>query len=152
MRSIQEFGNGAERLTEGQVKSGLRRYSTRYFVPELRDELHGYVEANQIDNVVALLTSLDTDRFTVEYLREQMERLGFPAIDLNNLVRTLFECGGLGMIEEQRGGPPHYTFKYRNRNAIAIPTRKWVIHLGALKALNIERARRPTKKGGGKRR
>ena len=147
MRSLQEVGDGAERLTEAQVKSGLRLYSTRYFLPELRDELHGYIEANQIDNVVALLTTLDTDRFTVEELRERVEALGFAPLDLNTVVRTLFECGGLGMVEEQRAGPARYTFKYRNRNAIAIPTRTWVIHLGALKALNLERARRPGKRG-----
>ncbi len=148
MRSIQGFAEQEGRATEGQVKSGLRTYSTRYFLPELRDELHGYVEPSQIDTVVALLTSLESDRFTVEELRAQMELLGFAPIDLHTLVRTLFECGGLGMIEEQGSGTPHYTFKYRNRNAIAIPTRRWIIHLGALKALNIERPRRPGRRGG----
>lgn len=148
MRSIQGFADDEGPVTAAQVKSGLRTYSTRYFLPELRDELHGYADPGQIDSVVALLTSLERDRFTLDELREQAELLGFGPIDLQALVRTLFECGGLGMIEEQRGGAPHYTFKYRNRNAIPIPTRRWVIHLGALKALNIERPRRLARRGG----
>jgi hypothetical protein len=138
MRSIQEVSDGAERLTEAQVKSGIRLYSTRYFLPELRDELHGYLNAGEIDHVVALLSSLDSDRFTLEELRARATEFGFTDLDLNNVVRTLFECGGLGMVQ-QGDGRPHYTFKYRNRNAIAIPTSRWVIHLGALKALNIRR-------------
>jgi hypothetical protein len=150
MRSIQQFSDGPERLTEAQVKSGLRLYSNRYFLPELRDELSGYFETSQIDNVISLLTTLDTDRFGIDEIRERMEELSFPPIDLHVLVRTLFECGGIGMIEEQSSGPPRYTFKYRNRNATAIPTRRWAIHLGALKALNLERVRGPTKKGAGR--
>ncbi|MDA0180475.1 hypothetical protein OJ997_09235 [Solirubrobacter phytolaccae] len=148
MRAIQGFVEHDGPVTEREIRSGLRTYSTRYFLPELRDELHGYAEPTQIDSVVALLTSLERDRFSLDELHAQLELLGFPPIDLPALVRTLFECGGLGMIEEQHSGAPHYTFKYRNRHAIPIPTRRWVIHMGALKALNIERPRRPTRRGG----
>jgi hypothetical protein len=137
------------RMTEEQVKSGVRDYSNRYFLPELRDELHGYLDPTHIDSAIRLLTSMGTDRFTLEELDAHAERLRLPATDCTALVNTLFECSGLGMLE-RREGRPLYTFKYRNRTAMLVPDRSLVIHPGAHKALNIERSGRAPRAARGK--
>jgi hypothetical protein len=137
MKALQRFaGDGP--LTEAQVKSGVREYSNGYFLPELRDELHGYLEPEGIDDAIMLLTSLGSDGFTLADLETQAARLRLDALDVGQLVQTLFECSGVGMID-RRAGRPIFTFKYRNPTAIAIPGRRMVIHPGAHKALNIER-------------
>jgi hypothetical protein len=144
MKSIQRFAPAPSRarLSEAEVKSGIRDYSNQYFLPELRDELHGYLDPAHIDTAVALLSSLGTDRFTVDELEAHAIRLGLNIPESYTLVSTLFECSGVGMLEP-REGRPFYTFKYRNRNAMLIPGRRLVVHLGAHKALNIERTPRP---------
>jgi hypothetical protein len=143
MKSLQKFGDGG-RLTENQVKSGVRDYSIGYFLPELRDELHGYLEPAQIDHAIMLLTSLGSDGFTLAELDAQAARLGLASIDIPQLIHTLFECSGVGMIDRV-AGRPLFTFKYRNPTAVPIPGRRMIIHPGAHKALNIERRGRRDK-------
>jgi hypothetical protein len=143
MRALQAVAvrDPRRRLTEAQVRAGLKEYSREYFVRELRDELHGYLKRSEIDTAISLFNSLQTDRFTVESLNQQVERLRLPAIDVTNLLSTLFECGVVGMYDEGPGGARRYTFKFRNRNAIPILSSTFVLHRGSHKAFGIDRAR-----------
>jgi len=144
MKSMQRFAPAADsgRLSEEQVKSGIRDYSNDYFLPELRDELHGYLDSAAIDVSVKLLASLAMPRFTMEDLKRQADRLRVGSVDLDRLVHTLFECSGVGMIDQRGPGRPIVTFKYRNRNAMLIPGMRILVHPGAWKALNIQARRR----------
>jgi len=139
LKSMQRFADDAEptRLTEPQVKSAIRAYSNGYFLPELRDELHGYLDPAQVDDFVVALTSLGRSRFTMQELELGAAKLGLASASLRNVMDVLFECSGVGM-RDQGGGGPRYTFKYRNRAARLLPDREIVVHLGAHKALNLE--------------
>jgi len=140
MKSLQMFarpGQG-EPLSHDQVMSGVREYSNNYFLTELQDELHGYLEPAEVENGISLLGSLGVPRFTMEELRHQAERLNVGALDLDVLVRTLFDRGGLGTLEKPSSGRRAIvSFKYRNRNAILDRNAELLIHRGALRALNI---------------
>jgi len=144
MKSLQRRDGEHARLGVTQVMSGIRDYSNRYFLPELRDELHGYLGPDQIDAAVRLLTSLGRDGFTVRELEEHAAHVGLAGLEVDALANTLFECSGIGMVERGRGRPL-YTFKYRNRNAMLVPGRRLVVHPGAHKALNIERRGVPSR-------
>jgi hypothetical protein len=140
MKSLQKFARPGQRekLSSGQVMSGVREYSNDYFLHELQDELHGYLEPSDVENSISLLGSLGASRFTIDDLKAQAARLDLHTLDVDVLVRTLFDRGGLGMLEKQSPGQRGIvSFKYRNRNAILDRDAELLIHRGALRALNI---------------
>jgi hypothetical protein len=153
MKSMQRFAPpAAGRMSEDQVRSGIRDYSNDYFLPELRDELHGYLDSAAIDMSIKLLASLGSPRFTMDDLERQADRLNVGSVDLDVLARTLFECSGIGMIDDSGSGRPVVTFKYRNRTAMLIPGNRMLVHPGAWKALNIQPRRSAPARARGRRR
>ena len=142
MKSLQRFApsSPSEALSEDQVRSGIRHYSNDYFLPELRDELHGYLRGADIETAIKLLASLRAPRFTLHDLELQARRLRLGPVELEALVHTLFECSGIGMVDRSAPGRPVVTFKYRNRNAMLIPDARMLVHPGAWNALNISAA------------
>jgi hypothetical protein len=143
MKSLQRFAPPSEPLTEDQLRSGIRHYSNDYFLPELRDELHGYLRLDEIETAIKLLASLRAARFTLRDLEVQAARLRLGSVELDALVHTLFECSGIGMVDRSGPGRPVVTFKYRNRNAMLIPDARMLVHPAAWNALNIQAPRPP---------
>jgi len=155
LRKIQQAAPGEHAPTPRQVKNGLRAYSTEYFLPELRNELAGHLDADDIDKALVLLTSMDRPRVTYAELARAADELQLGGLDLRGLVRALFDASCIGTVSVARGRRPLHTFKYRNPNATVRPDETLRIHPGALKALNIEprraashRARGPRRRGG----
>jgi hypothetical protein len=152
MRYLQAREPDSGVLTEDAVLSGLRDYSRRYFIQELRNELAGYLDDVQIDNAVALLTSLRKTTLPLSELEKKAAQLGYDALDVLALARALFDCGGIGTVEPGREGfSPRYTFKYRNPNAVLLPHETIRIHSGAWKGLNMAptgRARQRRRRSG----
>ena len=148
LRYTQRFADGAGKLTPRQVKSGLRAYSIEYFLPELRNELSGYLEQGQIENAIVLLTTLQSQRLAMQDLQRQADHLGYDALDLRVLTGALFDASCIGTIEEKPGHRPLFTFKYRNPNATLMPDQVMWIHPGALTGLNIV-APQPRSRGRG---
>jgi hypothetical protein len=138
LRKLQQCSGSESRLTQQQVKNGLRLYSIEYFVPELRNELAGYLDPDEIDKSLMLLTSLHRPRMSFADLERTASELDLEALDLRALVRALFDASCIGMVSEMPGRRPLYTFKYRNPTATIVPGEKMRIHPGALKGLNIE--------------
>ena len=158
LRKIQQCSGRERSLTPGQVKSGLRLYSTDYFIPEVRNELDGYLEPDEIDEAFTLLTSMQQPRVTYNQLQQAADDLSLRRVDLRRLVRALFDASCVGTISEAQGRRPLYTFKYRNPTATVRPDQALRIHPGALKGLNIERrsggarrSRNPARQRGGSR-
>jgi hypothetical protein len=154
LRKIQQASAGEPVPTPRHVKSGLRAYSTEYFVPELRNELAGHLDADDVDKALLLLTSMDHPRVTYAELDRAADELQLR-IDLRGLVRTLFDASCIGTVSVAHGRRPLHTFKYRNPNATVRPDETLRIHPGALKGLNIEprsaaarRRRGPRRRGG----
>jgi hypothetical protein len=137
MRKIQEQGGGERRLDARQVKNGLRLYSIDYFLPELRNELSGYLKPDDIDKSLALLNALERPRASYAELEEKASQLHLAPEDLSALIRALFDASCIGSVTETRGRPPHFTFKYRNSGATILPGQGIRIHTGALKGLDI---------------
>jgi hypothetical protein len=137
MRKIQEQADGEGRLDARQVKNGLRLYSIDYFLPELRNELSGYLEPDDIDKSLALLNALERPRASYSELEEKANQLHLAPDDLSALIRALFDASCIGSVTETRGRPPHFTFKYRTSGATILPGQGIRIHTGALKGLDI---------------
>jgi hypothetical protein len=138
MRKLQEHSNGDAGLSPRHVRSGLARYSTEYFLPEMRNELAGYLDPDDIDRGLMLLSSMQRTRFTYPQLEQAAQQLDLVTLNLRDLVRALFDASCIGTVTETKGRRPMYTFKYRNPTATIFPGQTMRLHPGALKGLNIE--------------
>ena len=121
LRKIQQYGGGEPTLAPRQVKSGLRLYSTDYFLPELRNEISGYLDGDDIDKALMLLTSMQRPRVTYAELERAAHELDLGRLDLKSLIRALFDASCIGTVSEAPGRRPLYTFKYRNPTATILP-------------------------------
>ena len=104
LRKIQQASAGEPVPTPRHVKSGLRAYSTEYFVPELRNELAGHLDADDVDKALLLLTSMDRPRVTYAELDRAADELQLR-LDLRGLVRTLFDASCIGTVSDAHGPP-----------------------------------------------
>lgn len=138
LKRIQAQAGTAERLNPAQVKSGVRDYSSNYFIAELRNELAGYLSEGDVDKAITLLTSFTSPRLAPQDMRERAAEIGYADLDVDGLVSALFNCSAIGTLEETQGKAPLYTFKYRNRTASMVPGSVIWVHPGAWKGLNIE--------------
>lgn len=135
---IQDFDQGTI-LRDQHVNSGMREYSIKYFLPEIRDELSGYAQPSEIDQVVRALGRIRKRDFSFKELvascASLTKALGEERVfELSNL---LFECSAFGHIENRSSGTTHYTFKFRNRQASFNENDKIMLHRGLWKALNV---------------
>jgi hypothetical protein len=127
-------------LTPEQVLSGLRNYSIKYFLPEIKDELVGYVAREDIDHLVQLLMHIGKR----EFIFEELVRVGkltrrLDEDKLAEVSNVLFECGAIGNIEPDATGKHYVTFKFRNRGAALNLRSRMLLHKGMWKALNVRR-------------
>jgi hypothetical protein len=134
---IQSYAEADKPLKEAQISSAARGYSVDYFVPEVKDELHGYLAPEEIDHVISLLSGLGKREFTYPELMHLEDRSSRQlGMDLSLVLRHLFECSALGTLD-RRGGKTFFTVKYRNRNAVLDLAKTLILHRGMWKALNL---------------
>lgn len=137
MNHIQKFYTRG-RLSHDQLLSGARSYSIDYFVPEIKDELSGYLSPENIDRTMTVLGALRKREFAFAELIEQAKKTnGCDGLDLEAAARLLFDCSAIGNVDPWPGGTQYFTFKYRNRNSVLNLERRLVLHRGMWKALNL---------------
>ena len=137
MNHIQRFSSNG-RLSQSQLLSGARSYSVDYFVPEIKDELAGYLPPEDIDKTMILLGAVRKREFTFAELSDQAHKTkGCEQLDLDGALKLLFDCSAVGNVELWPGGTTYYTFKYRNRNSVLKVEGRLILHRGMWKALNL---------------
>jgi hypothetical protein len=107
-------------------------------LPEVKDELVGYLNPTGIEAVVRLFSSLGRREFEFGDLvaaKKANER--YQDLDLENVCDVLYECSALGHIEQSPSGSIRFSFKYRNRHSGFNSRRKLLIHRGLWKAMNL---------------
>lgn len=137
---LQRFHHGRDPMSRDHVMSAFREYSIGYFLPELKDELVGYVPPAQIDLFFSVIASLRKREFTRRDLERAAEDLA-PDLDMSAALAALFECSGIGTLHAKehhgRRSTTYVTFKYRNRNSSLGFDQRFLLHKGVWKALNI---------------
>jgi len=159
-RYLQSFSHRGERLTPKEVRSAFRGYSLDYFLPEIRNEMHGHIAPADVPKAEQLLTELGRQQFRIKDLEKvQQEVSELSTLDLKAMVKVLFDCSVIGNIEWLNGVPLR-TVKYRNPHAQLRRNEKMWLHPAACRALNIRpestnppfrrrRQRRPSRSKGG---
>ena len=126
-------------VTTANLRSGIRKYSVGYFLPEIIDELEGYVtavEAKEFFRLVGILRSRD---FSVEqvYSLLDSEPTFLKKENIDVILRALFECSALGNVQRKARGQWFLTFRYRNRHATFNIGERLILHRGLWSALNL---------------
>lgn len=125
--------------TVEEVRSGIRTYSIDYFYHEIRDELDGYLTADQASAVLAVLASFGQPLFTlVEFEAAAAAHDVLSNVPSRAALTPLFECSAIANVREV-GSRLNYVFKYRNRNMAINLKQTFFIHRGLWKAANIDR-------------
>lgn len=133
---VQKFSSGGK-LTVAQVKSGLRDYSIKYFLPEIKDELNGYCPQAEIEAFVRALSRLKKREFGYQEFVAEMRIEGFEETSSRRVLEALFECSAIGTISQRPSGLNFFTFKFRNRNSVFNSSERILLHRGVWKALNL---------------
>lgn len=138
MNYIQENCN-TNKVTNEAIKKGIRMYSTEYFLPEISNELAGYLPNSIIQPVFNVISSMRSQYFTYDQFAEKFNEM----IIANNVtpmdvLKVLYDCSAIGHIhfyKEFNG--TRVLFKYRNRSTSFDKSDKIFLHRGLWKAMNV---------------
>lgn len=136
LASLQKFSVN-EVLSKDEILSGLKCYSEDYFLPEIKDEMNGYISSDKFDFFLACLGSFrDREISSHKLIAKCTERM--EKEDVIKILRALFECSAIGNKFKGMVSDNRYCFRFRNRNCTFNPEETIVIHQGLLKALGIK--------------
>lgn len=135
---LQEFSTSG-RFSVGSIKSGLRDYSIKYFLPEIQDELSGYANPEEVSRIISALGRLRKRDFKLEELIQASATSNRPLDPqrIHEIVEALFNCSALGNIQHRQGGTTFFTFRYRNRHSSFNEGESIMLHRGLWKSLNV---------------
>ena len=104
-------------ITNTDIQEAIEIYSEDYMVREIKDELTGFLEDEEIYLLFNLLMSVGESEFTYKDLLSLSTSDKYNKLDLNKALYLLFLCGGIGNVIKLDNGQKKYTFKYRNKHA-----------------------------------
>lgn len=121
------------------VRNGIRKYSQDYFLPEIFDELQGYVTSNDAKELFKLIGSLRSRDFHASQVYEQaaLEKSGLTRDNIDAALGALFECSAIGNVQTKSNKTHFLTFRYRNRHATFNIKERLILHRGLWRALNL---------------
>lgn len=136
--SIQRNCSGPT-ITKSDIDKGLADYSIEYFLPEIKDEMAGYISFNMIDGIVGVMASFRSREFSFREFDQVMKQS--PVMEncsSVDILRVLYDCSAIGHAYPYGdGSQTRITFKYRNRNSAFTPNDRIILHKGLWKGLNI---------------
>lgn len=118
--------------------NGINNYSVNYFLPEIKDELVGYIDFSLVDDLFRMISSLGKRDFQLREIQAIADRKGLD-MDIENAFNTLFECSAIGHIYRNEGERNYFAFKFRNHNLSFNPSDRIILHRGIWKSLNMIR-------------
>ncbi len=125
-------------LTKPEILDGVKLYSEKYFLPEIRDELVGYATPKEFEIFLNSVGEIHERAFTMERLAKVTLNLGLSQAKLDVLMHALFSASAIGLTWRDRNTRQNrFEFKFRNPNSTFNPARTIVLHKGLWKALNI---------------
>ena len=136
---ISYGGESSASSDSNAIRNGLRRYSVEYFMPELIDELQGYVSSEEAKSFFKLAGALRQRDFSLRELLNLADAEGSNLSEdrIRTTLIALFECSGIGNIETDKIGSVWFQFRYRNRHAPFNIRQRMLLHRGLWRALNL---------------
>ncbi|NMY51060.1 hypothetical protein [Pseudomonas sp. WS 5011] len=135
LNNIKSFYKN-EKISRNEIINGIRKYSTEYFLPEIKDELVGYIDDIVFDNFTQAVTQLKQREFKYTALIENIDLQKTPRDSVDSLLNALFKCSAIGN-KWSHSGNERYEFIFRNPHAQFDKTKTIVLHKGLWKSLNL---------------
>lgn len=137
MLSIQNYCSSPV-VTEYDIQEGVKEYSTEYFLPEIKDEMAGYIPFQYIDSVVNILSSFREREFSYQQFTDTFYALNIESISPDTVLNVLYDCSAIGHAYPYGNGEQtSITFKCRNRSSSFNRNNRIILHKGLWKALNV---------------
>lgn len=140
----EEFGDNAERFESYMFTSVLGKYSS-YLLREIRSELAGHLNDEEIDDCFSLLRSVKKRGFTHPFITEKYNSLKFndESPTLNAMLSSLFKVGAIGNVVKRSRveGGDAYLWSYGNEDLQVDLSMNFEIHCGLWDALNVIKPR-----------
>ena len=126
-------------FTPEQLTNGINQYSIRYFLPEIRDELSGYVPREHFDCFLAVIRARHSRINSYYQLFKMAQTFGnIEQKDFDEMLHVLYECSAIGHRWRAPGsGEWRLDFKYRNPNSTINSQFDIILHNGLNHALNL---------------
>ena len=126
-----------KKVEVGNIIAGIGQYSAKYFLPEIKDELVGYISRDKVEKILNGISSMKKRRFKTNDLANQIYgKYDFSGTPIITILETLFNCSAIGNVKS-RNGKYYFSFKYRNRHANFVTSQEIFIHRGLWRAMNI---------------
>ncbi len=121
-----------------QINAGLRAYSEKYFLPEIRDELDGVVSRGETDAFMETLRQFHQSEFTEAELSSFVKNSNVGSdIDLDRILKALYKCSAIGSLYVSPLGQRRFSFCYRNPGSSYNRSDLIVVHKGLRRALQL---------------
>lgn len=136
--SIQEHCS-SEIVNDRAIEQGVKLYSSEYFLPEIKDEMAGYISYDKIDPIINILSSFREREFLYsEFLASFEELNADKGLNADLVLNVLYECSAIGNTYPYKNGKEtRISFKYRNRHSSFVRENRIILHKGLWKALNV---------------
>jgi len=113
-KKLQEY-SGDEPMAPGQVFDALAAYSNGYFVQEIRDELDGQVDGDEIGRAFRLFSSVRKRVVGLAELQARSRQLLYPStFNIKQILLLLFECSAVGNSRATKPDWRNSVFKFNN--------------------------------------
>ncbi|MTC61002.1 hypothetical protein GKR50_13380 [Providencia rustigianii] len=136
LKSIQSHYNQVNesvKITDDEIFKGIREYSNGYFLPEIRDEISGYIENDIFESFLIAIAKIKQREFKFQNLLTHFQSEGNDINNLDMLLQVLFKCSAIG----QKFDGDKYEYVYRNKYAKFDKSKTICLHRGLWKALNL---------------
>ena len=129
----------SNKVTKSAISKGIKEYSTEYFLPEISNELSGYLPGSAIQPVFNIISSLRSQSFTYEQFESKCKDVvALKEIDPTEILKVLYDCSAIGHSHYYiEYGGSRILYKYRNRSSSFVHTDKILLHRGLWKSMNV---------------
>lgn len=136
--SLQKVCVG-EHVLKSDIEKGIADYSLEYFLPEIKDEMVGYIPFTHIDSIVSILASFRSREFSFNSFDTAVKKTSLLSnMSSIDILKVLYDCSAIGHVYPYGDGShTRITFKYRNRNSSFTPNDRIILHKGLWKGLNV---------------
>jgi hypothetical protein len=130
--------NSKDKLIKfGEIRTGIKDYSNKYFWPEIEDELDGYLSKEEVSCFKRILVQFNKREFMLHALTGFVsDNPEYASINLLRIMEILYECGAISNKFEITGGNEKYQSRMKDDNDFN-KEMKIVLHRGMWKALNM---------------
>lgn len=126
-----------DRITKGELKDCIKRYSNDYLIEEMKDELSGFIEDEYIQILPEIFKQIGNKDFKINDFSEFIsEQIDISQSKVNNLITLLYSAGYIGQLIRSKDRTS-VQFKYRNPGSRLDFGNNLILHYGIKAGLGI---------------